>query len=258
MLLSCVRSVVERTAYKRYELLIVDNGHLSAASEAYLATVPHRQIRYSYTDPFNFANKVNFAVGRPGVEHARGEHLLLLNDDIEVISEEWLSAMLEFSQQPDVGAVGAKLYFPDGRLQHVGVIIGIGGGACHIYSGQPKEHPGHFGAAKIVRDFSAVTGACMMTSRAAFDRVGGFDETFLTDFNDVDYCLRLRELGYRIVYTPYAELCHYEGATFGSRERIVNPAEVSAFSKRWGRVIENDPFYNPNLTRSSLTYDLRL
>jgi GT2 family glycosyltransferase len=252
LLLTCVRSVVERTTYKNYELLIIDNGHLSAAAETYLAMVPHRRVTYRYDEPFNFAAKVNFAA-----HYARGEHLLLLNDDIEVIGEEWLSAMLEFSQQRDVGAVGAKLYFPDGRLQHIGVVIGIGGGACHIFSGEPKTHPGYFGAAKTIRDFSAVTGACMMTSRAAFDRIGGFDPTFLTDFNDVDYCLRLRALGYRIVYTPFAELHHYEGATFGSRERIVNPAEVQAFGDRWGAVIANDPYYNPNLTRSALTYGLR-
>ena len=148
LLLNCVRSVVEKTSYKNYELVIVDNGHVSAASEAYLATVPHRRLTYRETVPFNFANKVNFAIsGAPG-EHARGQHILLLNDDIEVISEEWLSSMLEFSQQPDVGAVGAKLYFPDGRLQHIGVIIGIGGGAVHIFSGFPKDHPGHFGAAR--------------------------------------------------------------------------------------------------------------
>ena len=245
--------MVERTSGVRYELIIVDNGHLSAASEAFLATVPHRRITYSYEEPFNFAAKVNFAVSQ-----ARGEHIVLLNDDTEVISDEWVLSMLELSQQPDVGVVGAKLYFPDGRLQHVGVVIGIGGGACHIYWGENRDHPGYYGGAKVIREFSAVTGACVMTRRSVFDEVGGFDEAFRTDFNDIDYCLRARERGYRVVFTPVAELYHFEGASFGSRERIVNMHEVSLFASRWAAIIANDPYYSPHLTVTSLSGGLRV
>jgi GT2 family glycosyltransferase len=253
LLLHCLRSIVERTSYHRYELVIVDNGRLSPEVLQFLGTTPHRRVVYSTTTPFNFAAKVNFAA-----KHALGEHLLLLNDDTEVITDEWLSAMLEFSQQPEIGAVGGKLFYPDGRIQHVGVVLGIGGGACHVLAGQAGDSPGYFGSALVIRNYSAVTGACCMTRRRVFEEVGGFDERFALDFNDVDYCLRLSARGYRIVGTPFAQLYHFEGATFGSREHVVNPEEVSALNERWSAVIQADPFYNPNLTRSALDYSLRL
>jgi GT2 family glycosyltransferase len=253
MPLTCIRSIVERTAYRNYELLLVDDGWLSSELLQYLETVPHRRIVYAPPASFNFAAKINFSC-----RHASGEHLLLLNDDTEVISGEWLTAMLEFSQQRDIGAVGAKLLYPDGSLQHVGVVLGIGGGACHVLNGQPANSAGYFGSALVIRNYSAVTAACCMTRRDVFEELGGFDERFATDFNDVDYCLRVRAHGYRIVSTPFAQLYHYEGASFGSREHVVNPAEVSALSERWGSVIAADPFYNVNLTRSSLDYRLRL
>ena len=253
LLLNCLRSIVERTTYNNYELLIVDNGRLSPHVLDLLSAVPHRRLVYEMTTPFNFAAKVNFAA-----RQAKGDHLLLLNDDTEVITGEWMTAMLEFSQQPQIGAVGGKLFYPDGRIQHVGVVLGIGGGACHVLAGQPGDSPGYFGSALVIRNYSAVTGACCMTRRAVFEEVGGFDERFALDFNDVDYCLRLRARGYRIVGTPFAQLYHFEGASFGSREHVVNPAEVRALSERWSPIIEADPFYNPNLTRSGLDYSLRL
>jgi GT2 family glycosyltransferase len=212
-----------------------------------------RTVTCETTGPFSFAATINCAA-----RHATGDHLLLLNDDTEVIAAEWMRAMLEFSQQPDIGAVGAKLLFPDGRLQHTGVVVGIGGGACHVLSGHPGDTPGYFGAAWIIRNYSAVTGACLMTRREIFESLGGFDERFATDFNDVDYCLRVRERGYRIVVTPFATLYHFEGASFGSRERQVNPQEVRLMSERWAGVIAHDPYYNPNLTRTALDYSLRL
>jgi O-antigen biosynthesis protein len=253
LLLQCLRSIVERTTYTNYELLVVDNGRLSPHVLDLLSDVPHRRLVYEMTTPFNFAAKVNFAA-----RHARGDHLLLLNDDTEVITGEWMTAMLEFSQQPQIGAVGGKLFYPDGRIQHVGVVLGIGGGACHVLAGQAGNSPGYFGSALVIRNYSAVTGACCMTRRAVFEEVGGFDERFALDFNDVDYCLRVRARGYRIVGTPFAQLYHFEGASFGSREHVVNPAEIKALSERWSTVIEADPYYNPNLTRSGLDYSLRL
>jgi GT2 family glycosyltransferase len=200
-LLECVRSIVERTAYPHYELIVVDNGRVSPEALSFLRTVPHRRVNYEAPTPFNFAAKVNFSA-----RHAKGEHVLLLNDDTEVITGEWMSAMLEFSQQRAIGAVGAKLFYPDGRIQHVGVVLGIGGGACHIFAGQAGNSPGYFGSALVIRNYSAVTGACCMTRREVFDEVGGFDERFALDFNDVDYCLRVRGRGYRIVSTPFARL----------------------------------------------------
>jgi GT2 family glycosyltransferase len=253
LLRQCLRSIVDRTTYKNYELLVVDNGRLSPGVQDLLPHIPHRRVIYEPATPFNFAAKINFAAS-----HARGEHLLLLNDDTEVISGEWLTAMLEFSQQPEIGAVGGKLYYPDGRIQHVGVVLGIGGGACHVLAGQAGDSPGYFGSALVIRNYSAVTGACCMTRRAVFDEVSGFDERFALDFNDVDYCLRVRARGYRIVGTPFARLYHYEGATFGSRERVVNPQEIKALGERWQHVIDADPYYSPNLTRSALDYSLRL
>jgi GT2 family glycosyltransferase len=253
LLLECLQSIVERTTYRRYELVIVDNGHLSPEVLEPLAAVPHRRLVYHRPGPFNFAATMNFAA-----RHTEGDHLLFLNDDTEVIAGEWMTAMLEFSQQREVGAVGGKLFYPDGRIQHVGVVLGIGGGACHVLAGQAGDCPGYFGSALVIRNYSAVTGACFMTRRAVFEEVEGFDERFATDFNDVDYCLRAGARGYRVVGTPFARLYHFEGATFGSREHIVSPAEIEALSERWGAVIEADPFYNPNLTRSGLDYSLRL
>ena len=254
MALECVRSIVERTEYEHYEIVLAVNGRISDKLERYAASQPRiRRVEYEAPGPFNFAAKINFAA-----RHATGDHFLLLNDDTEVIAAEWMRAMLEFSQQPAIGAVGAKLLFPDGRLQHIGVVVGIGGGACHVMSGHPGDTPGYYGGAWIVRNYSAVTAACLMTRRDVFEGAGGLDEQFATDFNDVDFCLRLRQAGYRIVVTPYATLYHFEGASFGSRERRVNPQEVRLMSERWAGVIAHDPYYNPNLTRTALDYSLRL
>ena len=254
MPLACLRSVVERTDYAHYEVVLAVNGRLSDELTRFVEAEPRiRRIDAEAAGPFNFAATINAAA-----RHATGEHLLLLNDDTEIVSAEWMRAMLEFSQQRAIGAVGAKLLFPDGRLQHAGVIVGIGGGACHVFSGFPGDTPGYFGGTWIIRNYSAVTAACLMTRRDVFDALGGFDERFATDFNDVDYCLRVREAGYRIVVTPFATLTHFEGASFGSRERKVSPQEVRLMSERWAGVIANDPYYNPNLTRTALDYSLRL
>jgi GT2 family glycosyltransferase len=254
MALACLRSIVQRTDYPHYDIVLALNGQLSDELSRFIAGEPRvRTIASETAGPFNFAATINRAA-----RQATGDHLLLLNDDTEVISPEWMRAMLEFSQQREIGAVGARLLFPDGRLQHIGVIVGIGGGACHVMSGLPGDSPGYFGGAWIIRNYSAVTAACLMTRRNIFEDLGGFDERFATDFNDVDYCLRAREAGYRIVVTPFATLHHFEGASFGSRERKVNPLEVRLMSERWAGVIAHDPYYNPNLTRTALDYSLRL
>ena len=241
LVVNCVRSVVERTTYAHYELLIVDNGKLSEEALDLLRTVPHRRISYSYDPPFNFSRKLNFCVS-----HARGEHLVILNDDIEVIEPEWMTAMLEFSQDPGVGAVGCKLHYPDGRLQHVGVVTGVCGIAAHLFHQHPGTSTGYGGAAIAVRNYTAVTGACMMTRRAVFEQVGGFNERLRIDFNDVDYCLKVRRAGYRIVYTPYARLYHHESGSFGPRQQ--QPEEIDEMRREWGSVLSADPYYSPNLT----------
>jgi GT2 family glycosyltransferase len=242
LLTNCLRSVVQKTHGANYEILVVDNGRLSDESAAFLSKVPHRRASFLYSGPFNFARKLRFAVG-----HARGEHLVLFNDDLEVMTSEWLSAMLEFSQQKEVGAVGAKLFFPDGRLQHIGLVLGVAGVAAHAFHMAPGSTPGYAGSAHTIRNCSCVTAACLMTRREVFEEVGGFDEKFPLDFGDVDYCLRLRRAGYRIVYTPYAQLYHLESGSLGRHEQ--SRSDLDEMRRIWGRAVEDDPYYNLNLTR---------
>ena len=188
---------------------------------------------------------------------------MFLNNDTEVISESWLEEMLGICQKPQVGAVGAKLFYPDGTIQHAGVILGLGGVAGHIYAGFPGDKDGYAARLVSVQDLSAVTGACMMTKKSLYEKLGGMEEAFAVAYNDVDYCLRLREAGYGVVFTPYAQLIHYESKTRGyedtkeKRERLEK--EEDAFRKRWGALLEQgDPFYNPNLSLTKADCSLRL
>jgi GT2 family glycosyltransferase len=180
-----------------------------------------------------------------GAEHASGEHLLFLNDDTEVISNDWLENMLQYSQQPGIGAVGAKLLFPNKNIQHAGVIL-LRGDPGHPYYNHGYDHPGYYLSAQVTRNYLAVTGACLMTRTELFRNVGGFDTSFPLYYNVVDYCLRVHERGYRIVYTPYAELFHYESV---SRDGpgTVKPEEIAFFHSRWKQKYPVDPYYNPNL-----------
>jgi GT2 family glycosyltransferase len=251
LLTNALRSVVQKTAYANYEILVVDNGRLSDESRAFLDGVPHRRVSYSYDGPFNFAHKLNFSVG-----HARGRQLLFFNDDLEVIASEWLTAMLEYAQQPAIGAVGPKLLFPDGRLQHIGAVLGVCGVAAHAFHMHPGWSTGYAGSAIVARNYSAVSGACMMTRREVYDAVGGWNERLAIDFNDLDYCLRLRRAGFRIVYTPYAQLFHLESGSHGPRTQ--NPAELEEMRRTWSDALERDPYYNPHLTRDFPDYRLRL
>jgi len=251
LLTNCVRSIVQKSTYEHYEIVIADNGRLPSATSAFLESVPHRRVHFEYTGPFNYARKMNFAVS-----HSRGEHLLLFNDDIEIITPDWIEAMLEYSQQPAIGAVGAKLLYPDGRLQHIGVVMGVCGMAAHAFHSHPGSSAGYESSALVVRNYSAVTAACMMTRRELYEQMKGFDERFTFDFNDTDYCLRLRREGYRIVFTPHAELYHHEAATFGAR--AWNADDLDAMRRTWREVCERDPYYNPHLTRDFLDYRVRV
>jgi GT2 family glycosyltransferase len=249
LLPNCLRSIVDKTDYANYEILVVDNGVMSSSTESFLAKVPHRRVTYTADGPFNFARKLNFSV-----RHANGSQLVILNDDVEVSVPEWLAAMLEHSQRPEIGAVGAKLFFPDGRLQHVGLLIGVCGVAAHAFHTQPGQSAGYGNSAIVVRNYSAVTGACMMTRRQVFEKVGGFNERLLVDFNDVDYCLRVRQGGFRVVYTPYAQLVHFEAGTIGRTTQ--SPAELAEMRRLWGPTLLRDPYYNPNLTTEYADYRL--
>lgn len=233
MLQRCIDGVLHHTAFDSLELVVVDNASDDPATLDYLASLDAKVVRYPYR--FNYARQMNLAAAL-----ATGELLLFLNNDMEVLRPGWLDAMVEHGQRPEVGAVGARLIFPSGRLQHEGVFVGYGGGcAGNVDTG------GYFGLGQMVRDCTSVTAACMLIRPTVFADVGGFDERLRVAFNDVDLCLRLRQRGYRIVYTPYAELVHAESASRGG----LHPEEDEAFFvRRWGGPDELvDPFYNPNL-----------
>jgi Glycosyltransferase like family 2 len=239
----CVRSLLERTAYDAMQILVVHTAPLTPAVDAALADPRCRRLRDDASGPFNFSRTVNAAVAATSTPV-----IALLNDDVEPIDAEWLSAMLEYALQERIGAVGAKLIYPDGRLQHVGMATGVCGVAAHLLHQHPGASVACDGIAASVRNCSAVTGACLVTRRAVYDEVGGFDERLATDFNDVDFCLRARRAGYRIVYTPYARLYHHESASFGARRQ--RPADVEQVRRIWGRTLMHDPYYNANLSRA--------
>jgi GT2 family glycosyltransferase len=252
LLRQCVESVLETTAYPHYEIIGLDNGSTDPATLALMQELAHRdgRIRFEHYDaPFNYSAINNF-----GARQANGEHLLLLNNDTRVIGAEWLGAMLEHSQRPEVGVVGAKLLYEDGTIQHAGVIAGLGGVAGHAHLALHGDDPGHFACAQLIHDVSAVTFACAMTRREVFEQLGGLNELDLTvAFNDIDYCLRAREAGYLVVYTPLATLYHFESKSRGYEDNDSKQARFLAESNYMQRrhdaaLQRGDPYYNPNLS----------
>lgn len=246
-LMRCVESLVRGTGYANYEVVIVDNGSQSKAtldflrrSESWLKVIRDER-------DFNFSALNNMAVG-----HCDGEVICLLNDDCEIIHYDWLEEMVSQLLQDGVGAVGAKLLYGDGRIQHGGTVLGIGGVAGHAHKYADRLATGHFSRLLVPHSLSAVTAACMVVRRAAFEQVGGMDEVNLPiAFNDVDFCIRLREAGWRIVWSPFAELFHLESVSRGDEEgpRAEGFArEVWYMKRRWGDLLRDDPYYNPNLT----------
>ena len=247
LLKQCVSSIFSKTNYKHYEIIIVDNQSKEANTIDYLNNIKkdERVKILPYDKPFNFSTINNYAVTKTDAEY-----LLFLNNDTEVINSEWLSAMFEFCQRDDIGAVGAKLYYPDNTIQHAGVIIGLRGLAAHSHKGFSNSGNGYMGRLNIIQNVSAVTAACMMMRRKVFEEVGGFDESLSVAFNDVDLCLKVREKGYLIVYTPYAELYHHESASRGIEDKYKErfKREEEFMKTKWKDVIEaGDPYYNPNL-----------
>jgi GT2 family glycosyltransferase len=249
----CLGSILEKSTWRNFEVIGVSNN--SESAETYVAmrrwAEEDERIRFvEHNIPFNFSEVNNFAVR----EHARGEHVILLNNDIEITSPGWIEALLEFSQRADVGAVGGRLLYPDGSLQHAGIILGIGGVAGHSHKYFDGNDHGYFSRPHIIQNVSAVTAACLMVKRALYTEVSGLDEENLqVAFNDVDFCLRLRELGLLNVYTPYCEAVHHESISRGyedtteKQQRFRN--EVLYMMKRHRDVLEaGDPYYNPNLT----------
>jgi GT2 family glycosyltransferase len=239
----CVTSLQTHAGYERWEAVLVDNRSWEPETKAMVARLvqDYRCRVLPYPEHFNWAALNNYAASR-----TEGNHLLFLNADVEGTSQGWLAAMLEHSQREEVGGVGARLVYPDGRIQHAGVVTGLGAGvAWHAFNYCPPEHAGYFGQAKLIRNYSAVTGACMMVRRQAFDEMGGFDAGLPIAYNDIDFCLRLRQRGYLVVYTPYAELVHEESAARGRSSQEL--LETAAMFERWEPQIRRDPYFNHNL-----------
>jgi GT2 family glycosyltransferase len=247
LLARCLDSLTRETSYAPYEIVIVDNDSQTEEARSYLSSLSHRVLQYS--GPFNFSAINNFAV-----EQTDSPWLLFLNNDTEVIDGDWLSIMAEHIQRPEVGAVGPRLLYPDDTVQHGGVVVGVGGIAEHAFRGFPAEAPGVCRQLQVTRNYSAVTGACLLTRRDVFKKVCGFDEERLpVTFSDVDLCLKIRRAGYLIVYTPFAKLYHHES---GTRRRTVEPLETEVMRERWADMLEYDPYYNPNLSRERADFSL--
>ena len=247
LLARCIASIEAKTAYENYEITVVDNDSQSDEAREYFRNFPHRLLRFS--GPFNYSAINNFAV-----EKTDAPWILFLNNDTEVIESEWLTAMAEHVQRPEIGAVGARLIFRDETIQHAGVVLGVRGMAKHAFCGLPAEAPGVCRQLQMTRNYSAVTAACLLTRREVFQEVGGFDEENLpVIFNDVDLCLKMRQAGYLIVYTPFAKLYHDESAT---RRTSVEPREAAILRARWPEIVERDPYYNPNLSREQADFSL--
>jgi O-antigen biosynthesis protein len=247
----CVRSIITKSTYSNFEILILDNGSVQDDTLAFFEAIQLEDARVKvlrYDHPFNYSAINNF-----GAKHAQGEIIGLVNNDIEVISPEWLTEMVSYAVRPDVGCVGAKLYYNNDTLQHGGVILGIGDVAGHSHKHYPRAEFGYFSRLLLRQTISAVTAACLLVRRDVFEQVGGLDELNLkVAFNDVDFCLKVREAGYRNVWTAYAELYHHESISRGAED---TPEKISRFQKetkfmknKWGSALVQDPYYSPNLT----------
>ena len=249
LLSMCVNSILEKTAYPNYQIVVVDNGSTDEKALAYLDSIAKdERVKVIRADiPFNYS-----ALNNLGVAQTDGEYLVLMNNDIEITQTDWLEEMLAFACQPDIGCVGAQLWYPNNTLQHGGVVLGIGGVASHAHKGIPRGNFGYFGRASAHQMFSAVTAACLMIRKSTYQAVDGFDETLKVAYNDVDFCLKVRAQGLRNLYNPFASFIHHESASRGSDQEGSNQqrlaAEAAIMKQRWGALIADDPAYSPNLS----------
>ena len=252
----CLHSIYAKTTYENFEVIVIENNSTDPATAAYYKKLPERYDRarvVTYKGGFNFSRINNF-----GRRYAAGKYLLLLNNDVEVINGDWLTQMVGECSQPGVGLCGAMLYYPDDTIQHAGIITGLGGYAGHSHKYHKRDGSGYMFRLATVQDFSAVTAACLLVRTAVYDELHGLDEEFTVAYNDVDFCLRVRDAGWRIVWTPYAELYHYESKSRGSDEN--DPAKKARFDAEHDRLyavhgrenILHDPYYSPSL---SLDYE---
>lgn len=256
----CLKSLYEKSLYKNFEVIIVENNSTEKETFEYYEalTQKHGNIKIvTWKGNFNYSAINNF-----GVNYAKGEYILLLNNDVEIINGSCLEEMLMFAQRKDVGAVGAKLYYSDDTIQHAGVILGLGGTAGHAHKHFGRSHPGYMARASIAQNLTACTAACLMMRRDVFDEVGGLDESFEVAFNDVDLCMKIRKKGYLVVFTPYAELYHYESKSRGNDstpEKLERfRGEIDRFKEKWQKQLDDgDPYYNPNLTLTRDDFSLK-
>jgi len=260
LLKSCINSIIEKSNYKNFDIVLVNNKSEKQETFEYIEEIKNDPIyvMLNYNKPFNFSAIYNYAVS-----NIDAEYLVFLNNDTEVISPDWIEAMLELAQRKDVGAVGSLLYYPNDTIQHGGIILGIKGIAGHSHKYFSRDSLGYFGRLKSIQNLSAVTAACLMTKKTVFEEIGGFDENCAYAFNDVDFCLKMREKGYLIVYTPYAEFYHHESLSRGyedtpeKKERFKK--EIEYFRRKWKEVLDKgDPYYNPNLTLDREDFSIRI
>jgi GT2 family glycosyltransferase len=246
----CIESIISKTTYSNYEILVIDNGSDDLEVLNYFSSFSGgTKVRIIRDDsPFNYS-----ALNNRAVAHVDGEYIGLLNNDIEVITPEWLDEMLSLAAQKNAGAIGACLWYPNNTLQHGGVVLGVGGVAGHAHKFLSKENFGYFGRAKLVHGVSVVTGACLLVKKSIYFEVGGLNEFALAiAFNDVDFCLKVREAGYHNAWTPFAELYHHESASRGLEDtpekQLRFAREIEYMQKTWAGALRNDPAYSPNLT----------
>jgi GT2 family glycosyltransferase len=260
LLRGCLSSIMEKSTYDNYEIIIVENNSVDIATTNFykeLSRYNNIHILHWEGKEFNFSEICNF-----GYEYSKGKQLIFLNNDIEIITPNWIEEMLMYCQRDDVGAVGCKLYFSNRSIQHAGVALGIEGTAGHILYGSLFGSTGHMGKLQIVQNISAVTGACMMVRRKVFEDVGLFDPDFYNSYNDVDLCIRIRKAGYLVVWTPYAEAYHFESKSRGynttdeKKRKLAN--EMTLFKKKWKKEIAaGDPYYNQNFSLDNANYTIK-
>ena len=256
---NCIDSIRKKTTYPNYEILIAENNSTTDEIFRYyreLSKEPDIRL-FRYRKPFNYSAINNFAVS-----HARGEYLILLNNDIEVITPGWIEEMLGVCQRPGTGAVGVKLLYENDTIQHAGIVVGIGGIAGNMFVDMPSSRSGYLHKASIIQDLSAVTAACMMVRRDVYTEIGGFEEKLAVAFNDVDFCLRIRKAGYLVVYDPYVQMYHLESRTRGAEDNEAKvrrfQSEIEFFRTRWIDILKKgDPYYNKNLSLTKWNYSLK-
>lgn len=258
----CITSILEKSTYDNFEIIVVENNSETAEIQKYYEELKENEkVKViTYQGAFNYS-----AINNLGASKAEGEYLLLLNNDTQVITVNWMEELLMYAQRNDVGAVGAKLYYGDKTIQHAGVVLGLGAHrtAGHSHYMQHRENLGYMGRLCYTQNVSAVTGACLMVSKALFEKAGGLEESFAVSLNDVDFCIKLREMGYLNVFTPFAELYHFESASRGlddKGEKAERYNEESArFREKWKEVLaKGDPYYNPNFSLDRSDFSLRV